>query len=85
MNGKRATGPAAEAGRGITSWHDRQATCCLAGYQMPFTQDQLRKLYASRSGYQDRVRRRLDELEKGGWSLPVYRDAILADAAAVAF
>ena len=35
MNPKRATGPGAATGRGITAWQDRQATCCLAGYQMP--------------------------------------------------
>jgi hypothetical protein len=31
------------------------------------------------------VKRRLDELEKAGWSLPVYRETILADAAKVKF
>jgi hypothetical protein len=59
--------------------------CGLAGYQMPLAQDQLRKLYNNSKTYQDRVRRRLDELEKTGWSLPVYREAILADAAKVNF
>jgi hypothetical protein len=28
---------------------------------------------------------RLDELEREGWSLPVYRDMLLADAAAIDF
>jgi hypothetical protein len=59
--------------------------CGLAGYQMPFSQDQLKKLYSNRKTYQDRVRRRLDELEKAGWSLAVYRETILADAAKVEF
>ena len=59
--------------------------CGLAGYQMPFSQDQLKKLYNNKKAYQDRVKRRLDELEKAGWSLPVYREAILADAAKVEF
>ena len=59
--------------------------CGLAGYQIPLRQDQLKKLYNTRSTYQDRVKRRLDELEKAGWSLPVYRDAILADAGKVQF
>jgi hypothetical protein len=59
--------------------------CGLAGYQMPFGQDQLKKLYNNKKTYQDRVKRRLDELEKAGWSLPVYREAILADAAKVEF
>ena len=59
--------------------------CGLAGYQMPFSQDQLKKLYNNKKTYQDRVKRRLDELEKAGWSLPVYREMILADAAKVEF
>jgi hypothetical protein len=59
--------------------------CGLAGYQMPFPKDQLKKLYNNKKTYQDRVKRRLDELEKAGWSLPVYRETILADAARVEF
>jgi alpha/beta hydrolase family protein len=59
--------------------------CGLAGYQMPFGQDQLKKLYNNLKTYQDRVKRRLDDLEKAGWSLPIYREAILADAAKVHF
>jgi hypothetical protein len=59
--------------------------CGLAGYQMPFEQGQLKRLYNNTSTYQDRVKRRLDELEKAGWSLPVYRETILADAAKVKF
>jgi hypothetical protein len=59
--------------------------CGLAGYQMPFSQDQLNKSYNNKKTYQDRVKRRLDELEKAGWSLPVYRETILADAANVEF
>ena len=31
------------------------------------------------------VEKRLTELEKSGWSLPVYRELILADAAKVSF
>ena len=38
-----------------------------------------------KSTYQDRVKRRLDELEKAGWSLAAYRDTILGDAAKVEF
>ena len=59
--------------------------CGLAGYQIPLTKEQLKKLHTNTKTYQDRVRRRLDELEKAGWSLPLYRDAILADAAKVDF
>jgi hypothetical protein len=59
--------------------------CGLAGYQIPFARAELVKLYKDKKTYQERVARRLDELEKSGWSLPVYRQTILADAAAVAF
>jgi hypothetical protein len=59
--------------------------CGLAGYQMPMSKDQLKKLYGNKRTYEDRVKRRLDELEKAGWSLPVYRETILADAARVEF
>jgi Alpha/beta hydrolase domain len=59
--------------------------CGLAGYQIAFSPEQLRKLYNNKKNYVDRVKRRLDELEKAGWSLPIYRETILADAAKVDF
>ncbi len=59
--------------------------CGLAGYQQDFSADQLRKLYGSKKTYQDRVRKRVVELEKAGWSLPLYRELILEDASKVAF
>jgi hypothetical protein len=59
--------------------------CGLAGYQMAFSREQLQKLYGDKKTYQSRVKQRLDELEKSGWSLPVYRDLILGDAAKVSF
>jgi hypothetical protein len=59
--------------------------CGLSGYQVAFSQDQLKKLYGNKKTYQDRVKRRVEELEKAGWSLPVYRETILADAARVEF
>ena len=40
---------------------------------MPISKDQLKELYTDKKSYQDRVKRRVDELEKAGWSLPVYR------------
>src|SRR6185503_12172734 len=59
--------------------------CGLAAYQVDFTKDQLKKLYGSRQNYRAKVEKRLTELEKAGWSLPAYRQFILADAAAVDF
>ena len=59
--------------------------CGLAGYQVALSQEQLKKMYGNKKTYQDRVKRRVEELEKAGWSLPLYRETILADAAKVEF
>jgi hypothetical protein len=59
--------------------------CGLGGYQAKFPEQKLRQLYGSPQAYVRRVAARLDELEKAGWSLPVYREMILADARKVTF
>ena len=59
--------------------------CGLASYQTDMTKAELKQLYGSRQNYRSRVEKRLTELEKAGWSLPVYREMILADAAKVDF
>jgi hypothetical protein len=59
--------------------------CGLAGYEIAMTPAQLRALYKDTRTYQARVARSVEEMTKRGWSLPVYRDLILADAAAVSF
>jgi hypothetical protein len=59
--------------------------CGLAGYEVALTPAQLKKLYKDPKSYRARVEKRLDELTKQGWSLPVYREVILMDAAAVNF
>jgi hypothetical protein len=59
--------------------------CGLAGYEVPLPAAQLKKLYKDPKSYRARVEKRLDELTKQGWSLPVYREIILRDAAAVNF
>ena len=59
--------------------------CGLASYQVDFTKAELKQLYGSKQNYRSTVERRLTELDKTGWSLPVYRDMILADAAKVPF
>jgi hypothetical protein len=63
----------------------RNQLCGLAGYEMALSAEQLRKRHGNKKAYQARVAERLNELTKQGWSLPVYRDRILADAAAVEF
>lgn len=62
-----------------------QQMCRLSAYQVPFSQEKLRSLYRNERGYMERVGTRLEELEEAGWSLPIYRELILADAAAVDF
>jgi hypothetical protein len=59
--------------------------CGLAGYEQNLTSAQLKKLYKDKKDYQSKVARRYDELTKAGWALPVYREIVLSDAAAVSF
>jgi hypothetical protein len=70
------------AARGLTAANQM---CGLASYQLDFPQATLRELYRDKRTYVSRVEQRLNELERAGWSLPVYRDMILADAASVSF
>lgn len=59
--------------------------CGLAGYQIAFSRDTLRTLYGNKANYLRLVQAKVDEMEAAGWSLPVYREMILSDAAAVDF
>lgn len=59
--------------------------CRLSAYQDPFPPAKLRDLYGNAQSYRRQAEARLDELEAAGWSLPVYRDMILADARAIEF
>ena len=59
--------------------------CGLSTAQLPFAADTLKALYKNRRAYVKAVETRLIALEKAGWSLPLYRDMILGDAAKVAF
>jgi hypothetical protein len=62
-----------------------QIMCRLSNYQESFSAAKLRELYGDKRNYQRMFEARLDELEQQGWSLPVYRELILSDAAAVEF
>ena len=53
--------------------------CGLAAFQVDFPKAQLKQLYGSKQNYRAKVEKRVDELAKSGWSLPVYRDLILAE------
>ena len=59
--------------------------CGLSTYQVAFAPARLKELYKNKQAYVKAVERRLTELEKAGWSLPVYRDMILGDASKIAF
>jgi hypothetical protein len=54
--------------------------CGIAGYQLPLSKEQLQKLYKNKKDYQSKVEKRLNQLIKEGWFLPVYKDLVLADA-----
>jgi hypothetical protein len=66
------------ASRGIDA---QNQLCGLAGYELDLTAAQLKKLYKDKKDYQAKVARRLEELTQQGWSLPLYKDYILKDAA----
>ena len=59
--------------------------CGLSTSQIDFTTAQLKAMYKSKQVYVKAVETRLTELEKAGWSLPLYREMILGDAAKVDF
>jgi hypothetical protein len=59
--------------------------CGLSGFQVPFDGGKLKALYKNKQAYAKAVEKRVTELEKAGWSLPVYREMILGDAAKVSF
>jgi len=59
--------------------------CGLSVYTTAIPKADLKKMYGSKDSYVKKVDARLKELEKAGWSLPVYHDLILADARAMEF
>jgi hypothetical protein len=59
--------------------------CGLSTSQVAFDAAKLKRLYKSKSAYVKAVEARQTELEKAGWSLPIYRSMILSDANSVNF
>jgi hypothetical protein len=59
--------------------------CGLSTAEIAFTPAKLKEMYKNKQGYVKAVEARLTALEKAGWSLPVYREMILSDAAKVNF
>jgi hypothetical protein len=62
-----------------------QIMCRLSAWQESLPKNELHALYGSPREYARKVEARLDELERDGWSLPVYREIILADARSIDF
>jgi hypothetical protein len=73
------------AARRINGQDPDAQLCGLGNFETALPKDQLRKLYKSPKDYQNKVAQRYDELVKEGWALPVYREMVLAEAAAIAF
>jgi hypothetical protein len=59
--------------------------CGLSTAQIAIPSAKLKDMYKNKQGYVKAVETRLTALEKAGWSLPLYRDMILSDAAKVTF
>jgi len=59
--------------------------CGLSTSQAVFDAPTLKRLYKSKGDYVKAVETRLTQLEKAGWSLPVYHELIVADAKSVNF
>ncbi len=59
--------------------------CYLSAYQTPIDPAIVKKKYGTPANYVRMVEKRLDQLEKEGWSLPVYHEIIMNDARAVKF
>jgi hypothetical protein len=62
-----------------------QIMCRLSAYQEPYSKEKLKELYGTKRDYVRKVEARLLDLEKQSWSLPVYHDVIMGDAAAIDF
>ena len=59
--------------------------CGLSTSQVAIAPAKLKDMYKSKQAYAKAVEKRLTELEKAGWSLPLYRSMILDDAGKVNF
>jgi hypothetical protein len=59
--------------------------CGLSGTQIPFDAATLKAMYKTPKNYVAAVEKRVKELEKAGWSLPLYHDLIVGDAQKVRF
>ncbi len=72
-----ATHQALNTGEGIPGLGD----CLVFGSQVDFTGEKLASLYGDRTGYQQQVEQRLEELIDQGWFLEEFADEIRSAAA----
>jgi hypothetical protein len=77
--------PAAGGRQGGGGGFPAQQLCNLSAWETPIEAARLRQMYQNRDNYVRRFEARLTELEKAGWSLPVYRELIMEDARKVNF
>jgi hypothetical protein len=59
--------------------------CGLSTAQIAIPTAKLKEMYKNKQAYVKATETRLSALEKAGWSLPLYREMILGDAARVSF
>jgi hypothetical protein len=80
--GQQAAGGGRQGGGG---GFPAQQLCNLSAWETPLEPARLRQMYQNTGNYVRRFEARLNELEKLGWSLPVYHDLIMEDARKVRF
>jgi hypothetical protein len=73
------------AARRINGQDPDAQLCGLSNFETALSKEQLKKLYKNPKDYYNKVAQRYDQLVKEGWALPVYRAAVLAEAARVTF
>jgi hypothetical protein len=70
---------------GVRGPEAQNQLCGLAGYEIALSKEQLREMYGDVRNYRSKVEQSYDQRVREGWALPVYKDVIMADAAAVEF
>jgi len=73
------------AARRINGQDPDAQLCGLGNFEVALSKEQLKKLYKNPKDYYSKVAQRYTELVKAGWTLPVYREMVLAEAARVTF
>jgi len=64
----------------LTALASVELFCSIAGYEMPLSHEQVKRLYKNQNDYQSKVEKRANELIMEGWLSPAYKTMILSDA-----